>query len=559
VHFLSQEQKPKVPEKTVQWSPGVQIVLFLFSLALAVVTSIVYETKNKRKRLREAWLRCRRCRLSDPQSADLDARTSESDELMSSQEPSMPVSESESDTSEPMSESEPDRVVRRQEFILVGLLHWCLVVMRQNIWRQRVPHNFNVLGVRFKSMAMDNRTTAMFHEFLTDYYKLTLPTDEKTIFDSPYKSLDRIMLLANIAEYCALLLLALAAIFQLRGHKQCSVRCIMFVGFFFFVAALLPFLPNYLTVLNLGRYYEGCGPKFDKFIKMTLNVVFGSGFAIVAGWMMFAHLFSLPISFVRGLWLLLLKPPPGVKDPQHGDCCSWLLPESARPQKDAAEEPNRAATDGSGLGEELMGILSIAMRYLACIIPLITAFPLLFAFQAVEDYWSWRYLVAFWVLPQVWVLAQKSSCSDQGATTTDAATGAAAATATAAGTNTDATAGAATTAAAAAAAAGTIPDEGATTSLIVFAYRDVQFYFVWLLIYATMFVLFLHRQFDLLDSRLWEYVWNMDWPLAWSWMHMDFCLMNVLITDIVCGIISHTNPNNLMSNSATDGEPLILV
>jgi len=41
----------------------------------------------------------------------------------------------------------------------------------------------------------------------------------------------------------------------------------MFVGFFFFVAALLPFLPNYVTVLNLGRYYEGCGPKFDKFIK----------------------------------------------------------------------------------------------------------------------------------------------------------------------------------------------------------------------------------------------------------------------------------------------------
>jgi len=203
-------------------------MFFLFSLALAVVTSTVYEAENKRKRLREAWLRCSRCRLSDPQSADLDARTSESDELMSSQEPSKPMSESESDTSEPMSESEPDRVVRRLEFILVGLLHWCLVVMRQKIQQQTVPHNFDV----------------------------TLPTDEKTIFDSAYKSLDHIMLLANNAEYCALVL-------------QYSVRCVMFVGFFFFVAALLPFLSNYATVLNLGRYYEGCGPKFDKFIKMS--------------------------------------------------------------------------------------------------------------------------------------------------------------------------------------------------------------------------------------------------------------------------------------------------
>jgi len=53
-------------------------------------------------------------------------------------------------------------------------------------------------------MAMDNRTTAMFHEFLTDDYNLTLPMDEKTIFDSAYKSLDHIMLLANNAEYWCL-------------------------------------------------------------------------------------------------------------------------------------------------------------------------------------------------------------------------------------------------------------------------------------------------------------------------------------------------------------------
>jgi len=48
VHVLSQEQKPMVPETKVQWTPGVQVVVFLFSLALVVVTSTVYEAENKR-------------------------------------------------------------------------------------------------------------------------------------------------------------------------------------------------------------------------------------------------------------------------------------------------------------------------------------------------------------------------------------------------------------------------------------------------------------------------------------------------------------------------------
>jgi len=130
-----------------------------------------------------------------------------------------------------------------------------------------------------------------------------------------------------------------------------------------------------------------------------------------------------------------------------------------------------------------MGILSIGMQYLACVIPLITAFPLIFALQIVEDTWSWRSLVAFWLLPQLWILAQRSRCTDGK------------------------------------------PD------LSVFAYRDVLFYFIWLSIYITMFLWFLQIQFDLMKSNLWVYVQEMDWALASSWMHVDFCVMNVLITD----------------------------
>jgi len=225
VQFLKEEQKPMVPEEELQWPLEVMGVVFFTACILAVVTNRAYEVKNKRDRIAkcclsvwEAFMRCRRCRLSDPESVDESVSESEADELLSSQD---------KPSCEPMREPESDRVVQRQEFILVGLLHWCLVVLRQKIWRQGVPHNFDFAGVRFGGMSMDKRTTAKFHDSLMDDYKLKLPADEKTIFDSAYMSMDSFMCWAHAAECCALFSLVLAANFQLRGQKRQSVRCVM--------------------------------------------------------------------------------------------------------------------------------------------------------------------------------------------------------------------------------------------------------------------------------------------------------------------------------------------
>jgi len=69
-----------------------------------------------------------------------------------------------------------------------------------------------------------------------------------------------------------------------------------------------------------------------------------------------------------------------------------------------------------------------------------------------------------------------------------------------------------------------------------------------------MFVTFLCLQFDLMDKSLWDYIMNMAWPLAWSWMHMDFCIMNVLITDVVCGVLSRNNNPAMPGGNARDLE-----
>jgi hypothetical protein len=285
--------------------------------------------------------------------------------------------------------------------------------------------------------------------------------------------LDEFFVLSLSLECWALFFLALAAYYHAAGLRQRSVCCVMTVGILGLLASLLPFLPNYVGVLALEEYYVGCAPNFDAFIGLIISILFGSCFSALLGWMVFSHLFSLPISLVRGLWLLLLEPE------DTGD--EWQVNPS------------------------LLGILCTLMRYQACITPLITIFPLLFAFQLVEDNESWWYLFAFWLLPQLWILAQ-SSVQQQG------------------------------------------------WELTVFAYRSVHFYGVWVLIYVACFLLFLNRQFSILNMSLVNYLWESDWPLAWSWMHMDFCIMNVLITDVI-GMILGENKRLVTNPSAPADRP----
>jgi len=129
-------------------------------------------------------------------------------------------------------------------------------------------------------------------------------------------------------------------------------------------------LPNYIAALGLDPYYAGCGTSYDAYVKLLLNVVFGSAISSLLGWKVFSCLLTLPISLVRGIWLLLLE------------------------KKD---------------DELVCGVLSCLMRYLAFIMPLINAFPLLFASQLTESRLVWQPLLGFWLLPQVWIISRPDS------------------------------------------------------------------------------------------------------------------------------------------------------
>jgi len=465
--YLSQCRGEMAREEDVQWNWSVAAGIFGVSIAAALMTSNIYERLSEPDHFYERCAECMRfCRRRYADCMETlcrrgRQRTEESEQrALYASVPSEQTRHQEADEDiggDDRAEIDTmSQAVRRIEFILVGLAHWLCVVLRQKIWKQGMPHNFDAALIRFNGTALNNETLRDFHDMLQQQWHLKLPTGGVTMFDKAFMKLDLFFAMSLSTETWALIFLVLAAYFRFKGFKLHSICSVVCVGVLGLIASLLPFLPNYVAVLELEEYYTGCAPKFDAFISLILRIIFGSGFSALLGWLVFAHLFSLPISLVRGLWLLLLKPP----------------------DEEETQDKHPA----------VLGILSSVMRFQACIIPLITIFPLLFAFQIVEDNTSWRYLLGFWLVPQVWILAQRSSGEKVNENT-------------------------------------------------VFAYRSIHFYTIWLLAYIGSFAFFLHRQFEIFNASVLDYIRDMDWPMAWSWMHVDFCVMNVVITDVIGMII----------------------
>merc|ERR1712032_1534912 len=59
----------------------------------------------------------------------------------------------------------------------------------------------------------------------------------------------------------------------IRRKSRCCVLCAAILAG---SAGLLQLLPNYIAALGLDPYYEGCGTSYDAYMKLLLNVVFGS-------------------------------------------------------------------------------------------------------------------------------------------------------------------------------------------------------------------------------------------------------------------------------------------
>lgn len=386
---------------------------------------------------------------------------------------------SQSETERLEGEAEPrHQVVRRLEFLLVGLGHWLLVFARKKISRQADPHNFEFLLFRFKDKANNQRTLEWFHAMLKERYHLTMPTRDITILDKAYLALDDCFFWRLSIEGFALLLGCLAAVLHVMGCMAWSKGSVFLLGALVALAALLPLLPNYMDELKLAPYYEGCGTNFDAYVKAVIQIAGGTACSAVLGTVVFGSLLSLPISLVRGLWLLLL--PPDVDSTEAAAEQPLLLSEDGS----TGEVPaNTGSEDGSTRDRPgntgMLNVLCHLMKLLACLIPIVGLFPLLFAVQLTEDEEAKKVLLAFWLCPQAWIVARPGS------------TGPAS------------------------------------------PYRRLSFYPIWLCTYGLLFAWFLQKQFHFLRLDFMEYIINLDWPLAWSWMHAEFCIMNVLVTDVL--------------------------
>merc|ERR1719223_73813 len=234
-------------------------------------------------------------------------------------------------------------------------------------------------------------------------------------------------------EGWALFMVLLATLLHNR-QLQWSRFCVLCAAILAGSAGLLQLLPNYIAELGLDPYYEGCGTSYDAYMKLLLNVIFGSAISALLGWKVFSNLLTLPISLVRGIWLFLLE------------------------EKDTVVRSD----------------LSCLMRYLAIIVPLINAFPLLFVSQLTESRLVWQPLLGFWLLPQLWIVGRPDS-----------------------------------------------------------SYMQWSFYPIWLCLYLGFFCWFVYIQIDVLDLHIWKTLQNLDLPYIWSLLHAEFCIMNVLVTDML--------------------------
>jgi len=322
-------------------------------------------------------------------------------------------------------------MVRRFEFLLVGLIHWILTFIRRKMEQQAMPHNFTFLNLPIARNLTDGMIISRFHQLLNQTYSLQMPADDVTIFDGAYLAWDKYCSYMLHVEGWAIFLVLLATVLH-RKFLPWSRCCIFCASILAAISAFMQIMPNYIAILNLDQYYAGCGESYDAYVKLLWSVVSGAAISAVLGWKVFSSLLSLPISLVRGIWLFILE------------------------EKD----------------EDVRSVLSCLMRYLAVIIPLTSAFPLLFAAQLTESRRVWQPLLGFWIVPQLWIISRPSS-----------------------------------------------------------SFEQWNFYAIWICLYLGFFCWFVFTQIDMLNVSILRMLQDLDWPYVWSLLHAEFCIMNVVVTD----------------------------
>jgi hypothetical protein len=421
---LNQKELPMAPDKELPWR--VSIPLFMVCVVLSIMTSrLFYYKKQTTEADEESGMEMEAVAGAEGERSDIEMSVGGV----------VATAESETDTGGAAGdETAGEETVRRSEFLYVGLGHWMLTFIRRKMEQQAMPHNFNLFSLPIGDDLTNNMIIEKFHHLLRDIWGLQMPTDNITIFDQAYLAWDKFSAIMLHVEGWALVMVLFATLLHTRC-LLCSRCCVLCASVLAGVAGIMQLLPNYVAALGLDPCYAGCGTSYEAYVKLLLNVVFGSAISSLLGWKVFSCLLTLPISLVRGIWLLLLE------------------------EKD---------------DELVCGVLSCLMRYLAFIMPLINAFPLLFASQLTESRLVWQPLLGFWLLPQVWIISRPDS-----------------------------------------------------------SFMRWSFYPVWLCLYLGFFCWFVYTQIEVLNLEIWKTLQNLDWPYVWSLLHTDFCIMNVLVSDVL--------------------------
>ena len=246
----------------------------------------------------------------------------------------------------------------RVEFLLFGLLHGLLGFVRELLLRESFPHTWGIL----QSQVAKQRGLELFHQYLIDRHWAV--NGDHTALDKPFLTFDFCMSLSSVLQAVLWILVLASLLSEFQRQKRISQVCSFAAGAVAVVSGLTVLAPNYARLTNFPQYFEGCGQQFERLMEYVVSGVFGIMFAVPLGLQVFGILVAIPISAVRGLWFIMIRP---------------------------KMRSNR--------------ILHAAMWLVAFLIPFVTIFPLLFFNQLTENPESQYIIFAFWVFPSMTIIA----------------------------------------------------------------------------------------------------------------------------------------------------------
>lgn len=245
----------------------------------------------------------------------------------------------------------------RKEFLLFGLLHGLLGFARDLLWRESFPHTWGILG----SEVAKQRGLRLFHDYLKQGgWEVD---GAHTALDEPFLTFDWHMSLSSVLQAVLWILVFASLLEELRNQKTMSQVYSFLAGAVAVASGLSVLVPNYARLTDFPQYFEGCGPEFDSLMNFTASGIFGMMFAVPLGLQVFGVLLTIPISAVRGLWFVMIRP---------------------------KMRSNR--------------ILHAAMWLVAFLIPFVDLFPLRFCNQLTEDSESQNIIFAFWLFPAMTII-----------------------------------------------------------------------------------------------------------------------------------------------------------